>query len=171
MSIEIPVGLTELLQGYTVEVLRQRPSDLVDFAVQYFTRLRDTRSQDGASTGGKTGKGVMFDGEPMQTESNGEDDEDDDSDFERRLIFLLLRLSAVVVQVLVWVKWDTMSDCLILLGKEQEKVRPKDLSLIWSEFIRLLGRFFSVLRLPYFHTCTCSQKTPLSRQLGKADMI
>uniref|UniRef100_A0A3Q3SGT0 cAMP-dependent protein kinase type II-alpha regulatory subunit n=1 Tax=Mastacembelus armatus TaxID=205130 RepID=A0A3Q3SGT0_9TELE len=82
MSIEIPVGLTELLQGYTVEVLRQRPSDLVDFAVQYFTRLRDTRSQDGAGAGGKMGKGVMFDGEPMQTESNGDDDEDDDSDFE-----------------------------------------------------------------------------------------
>lgn len=86
MSIEIPVGLTELLQGYTVEVLRQRPSDLVDFAVQYFTRLRDTRSQDGSGAGGKTGKGVMFDGEPMQTESNGEDDEDDDSDFEREFI-------------------------------------------------------------------------------------
>uniref|UniRef100_A0A3Q2PTC6 cAMP-dependent protein kinase type II-alpha regulatory subunit n=1 Tax=Fundulus heteroclitus TaxID=8078 RepID=A0A3Q2PTC6_FUNHE len=83
MSIEIPVGLTELLQGYTVEVLRQRPSDLVDFAVQYFTRLRDTRSQDGSGVGGKPGKGVMFDGEPMQTESNGEDDDDDeDSDFE-----------------------------------------------------------------------------------------
>lgn len=87
MSIEIPVGLTELLQGYTVEVLRQRPSDLVDFAVQYFTRLRDTRSQDGSGAGGKTGKGVMFDGEPMQTESNGEDDEDDDSDFERKWTF------------------------------------------------------------------------------------
>uniref|UniRef100_A0A3B3UYE0 cAMP-dependent protein kinase type II-alpha regulatory subunit n=1 Tax=Poecilia latipinna TaxID=48699 RepID=A0A3B3UYE0_9TELE len=79
MSIEIPVGLTELLQGYTVEVLRQRPTDLVDFAVQYFTRLRDSRNQDGS---GKPGKGVVFDGEPMQTESNGEDDEDDDSDFE-----------------------------------------------------------------------------------------
>ncbi|XP_055079027.1 protein kinase, cAMP-dependent, regulatory, type II, alpha A isoform X2 [Periophthalmus magnuspinnatus] len=79
MSIEIPVGLTELLQGYTVEVLRQRPTDLVEFAVQYFTRLRDTRSQDGGGTGAK--KGVVFDGEPMQTESNGED-EDDDSDFE-----------------------------------------------------------------------------------------
>lgn len=77
MSIEIPVGLTELLQGYTVEVLRQRPTDLVEFAVQYFTRLRDTRGQDG----GATKKGVVFDGEPMQTESNGED-EDDDSDFE-----------------------------------------------------------------------------------------
>lgn len=90
MSIEIPVGLTELLQGYTVEVLRQRPPDLVEFAVQYFTRLRDTRSQDGSGTAAKTGgKGVMFDGEPMQTESNGdEDDEDDDSDFERECFFI-----------------------------------------------------------------------------------
>lgn len=87
MSIEIPMGLTELLQGYTVEVLRQRPSDLVEFAVQYFTRLRDSRGQDGSSAGGKPGKGVMFDGEPMQTESNGDDDEDDDSDFERRWMF------------------------------------------------------------------------------------
>lgn len=97
MSIEIPVGLTELLQGYTVEVLRQRPSDLVDFAVQYFTRLRDTRSQDGASASGKTGKGVMFDGEPMQTESNGEDDEDDDSDFERELMIFFFFFVAVIV--------------------------------------------------------------------------
>lgn len=85
MSIEIPAGLTELLQGYTVEVLRQRPPDLVEFAVQYFTRLRESRIQDGTGPGVPVklgGKGVMFDGEPMQTESNG-DDEDDDSDFER----------------------------------------------------------------------------------------
>lgn len=92
MSIEIPVGLTELLQGYTVEVLRQRPPDLVEFAVQYFTRLRDTRNQDGSGAAAATktgGKGVMFDGEPMQTESNGdEDDEDDDSDFERECLFI-----------------------------------------------------------------------------------
>ncbi|KAJ8265901.1 hypothetical protein COCON_G00150000 [Conger conger] len=86
MSIEIPAGLTELLQGYTVEVLRQRPPDLVEFAVLYFTRLRENRTQDGAEPSTTTksgGKGVMFDGEPMQTESNGDDeDEDDDSDFE-----------------------------------------------------------------------------------------
>ncbi|XP_029575918.1 cAMP-dependent protein kinase type II-alpha regulatory subunit isoform X1 [Salmo trutta] len=82
MSIEIPVGLTELLQGYTVEVLRQRPPDLVEFAVQYFTRLRDTRSEDGAGADVKLGKGVMFDGEPMQTESNGDEDGSDESDFE-----------------------------------------------------------------------------------------
>uniref|UniRef100_A0A8C5DG04 cAMP-dependent protein kinase type II-alpha regulatory subunit n=1 Tax=Gouania willdenowi TaxID=441366 RepID=A0A8C5DG04_GOUWI len=99
MSIEIPVGLTELLQGYTVEVLRQRPSDLVDFAVQYFTRLRDTRSQDGGGMGVKLGKGVMFDGEPMQTESNGDDDEDDDSDFERNVCLIAVVLCHVMSSV------------------------------------------------------------------------
>ncbi|XP_053153392.1 cAMP-dependent protein kinase type II-alpha regulatory subunit isoform X2 [Hemicordylus capensis] len=92
MSIEIPPGLTELLQGYTVEVLRHRPPDLLDFAAEYFCRLRDARDQQlreqEAPPGGR-GKGVNFDGEPMQTESNGEDerreavDEDEeDSDFE-----------------------------------------------------------------------------------------
>ncbi|XP_077307813.1 cAMP-dependent protein kinase type II-alpha regulatory subunit [Lithobates pipiens] len=90
MSIEIPSGLTELLQGYTVEVLRQRPPDLLEFAVQYFTRLRENRLQDGA--GRPHTRGVNFDGEqPMQIESNGDDeenndDEDDDSDFEPPII-------------------------------------------------------------------------------------
>lgn len=41
--IQIPPGLTELLQGYTVEVLRRQPPDLVDFAVDYFSRLREAR--------------------------------------------------------------------------------------------------------------------------------
>uniref|UniRef100_A0A8C6MP13 cAMP-dependent protein kinase type II-alpha regulatory subunit n=1 Tax=Mus spicilegus TaxID=10103 RepID=A0A8C6MP13_MUSSI len=44
--IQIPAGLMELLQGYTVEVLRQQPPDLVDFAVEYFTRLREARRQE-----------------------------------------------------------------------------------------------------------------------------
>ncbi|XP_036281606.1 cAMP-dependent protein kinase type II-alpha regulatory subunit-like [Pipistrellus kuhlii] len=43
--IQIPPGLTELLKGYTVEVLRRRPPDLVDFAIDYFTRLREARAQ------------------------------------------------------------------------------------------------------------------------------
>uniref|UniRef100_A0A8C6R7H4 cAMP-dependent protein kinase type II-alpha regulatory subunit n=1 Tax=Nannospalax galili TaxID=1026970 RepID=A0A8C6R7H4_NANGA len=47
--IQIPPGLTELLQGYTVEVLRQQPPDLVEFAVDYFTRLREARVQDSAT--------------------------------------------------------------------------------------------------------------------------
>nr|5XBY_A Chain A, cAMP-dependent protein kinase type II-alpha regulatory subunit,Immunoglobulin G-binding protein A [synthetic construct]5XBY_B Chain B, cAMP-dependent protein kinase type II-alpha regulatory subunit,Immunoglobulin G-binding protein A [synthetic construct]5XBY_C Chain C, cAMP-dependent protein kinase type II-alpha regulatory subunit,Immunoglobulin G-binding protein A [synthetic construct]5XBY_D Chain D, cAMP-dependent protein kinase type II-alpha regulatory subunit,Immunoglobulin G-bin len=43
---QIPPGLTELLQGYTVEVLRQQPPDLVEFAVEYFTRLREARNKE-----------------------------------------------------------------------------------------------------------------------------
>ncbi|XP_040850358.1 cAMP-dependent protein kinase type II-alpha regulatory subunit isoform X2 [Ochotona curzoniae] len=43
--IQIPPGLMELLQGYTVEVLRQQPPDLVEFALDYFTRLREARDQ------------------------------------------------------------------------------------------------------------------------------
>uniref|UniRef100_A0A8C3V9F6 cAMP-dependent protein kinase type II-alpha regulatory subunit n=1 Tax=Catharus ustulatus TaxID=91951 RepID=A0A8C3V9F6_CATUS len=70
MSIEIPPGLTELLQGYTVEVLRHRPSDLLGFAAEYFARLRDARDQEAG--GGR--RVVSFDGEPMQTESNGDEE-------------------------------------------------------------------------------------------------
>uniref|UniRef100_A0AAY4C2N5 cAMP-dependent protein kinase type II-alpha regulatory subunit n=1 Tax=Denticeps clupeoides TaxID=299321 RepID=A0AAY4C2N5_9TELE len=97
MSIEIPAGLTELLQGYTVEVLRQRPPDLVDFAVRYFTRLRDAAA-GGAAAKAAPGRGVVFDGEPMQTESNGdEDEEDDDSDFERKNTRVLLLVCAETI--------------------------------------------------------------------------
>uniref|UniRef100_A0A8C5MSN5 cAMP-dependent protein kinase type II-alpha regulatory subunit n=1 Tax=Leptobrachium leishanense TaxID=445787 RepID=A0A8C5MSN5_9ANUR len=84
MSIEIPAGLTELLQGYTVEVLRQQPPDLLDFAVRYFTRLRDAA---GPGSFRPQARGVNFDGEPEQNESNGEQDgEDSDSDFEPPVI-------------------------------------------------------------------------------------
>lgn len=41
MSISIPAGLTELLQGFTVEVLRSQPADLLEFALQYFGRLKE----------------------------------------------------------------------------------------------------------------------------------
>ncbi|XP_008103643.1 cAMP-dependent protein kinase type II-alpha regulatory subunit isoform X1 [Anolis carolinensis] len=88
MSIEIPPGLTELLQGYTVEVLRHRPPDLLGFAADYFCRLRENRDLQlrEAAAASARGKGVLFDGEPMQTESNGEEEhreaEDSDSDFE-----------------------------------------------------------------------------------------
>lgn len=39
MSFEIPAGLTELLQDFTVAVLRQRPGDLYQFAAEYFADL------------------------------------------------------------------------------------------------------------------------------------
>lgn len=79
--IQIPPGLTELLQGYTVEVLRQQPPDLVDFAVDYFTRLREARSQPASppaappsgSQGLEPGAGLVAD---AKADTESEDDED-----------------------------------------------------------------------------------------------
>ncbi|KAM6303074.1 cAMP-dependent protein kinase type II-beta regulatory subunit-like [Podargus strigoides] len=88
MSIEIPPRLTELLQGYTVEVLWHRLSDLLGFTADYFTRLWDAHDQEVASGGHGV---VSFDREPMQTKSNGKEepnrsDEDSDSNFEPPVI-------------------------------------------------------------------------------------
>jgi cAMP-dependent protein kinase regulator len=43
-SFQIPPGYTELLQNFTVEVLRNNPPDVIDFAVTYFTQLRDCQA-------------------------------------------------------------------------------------------------------------------------------
>uniref|UniRef100_A0A3Q3BHN8 cAMP-dependent protein kinase type II-alpha regulatory subunit n=1 Tax=Kryptolebias marmoratus TaxID=37003 RepID=A0A3Q3BHN8_KRYMA len=45
-NVEIPAGLKELLQGYTVEVLRHRPPDLAEFAVQHFTRVLENQKNE-----------------------------------------------------------------------------------------------------------------------------
>lgn len=46
MNFEIPEGLTDLLQDFTVEVLRKRPADLLTFAVNYFEELLDKRANE-----------------------------------------------------------------------------------------------------------------------------
>jgi len=43
MNLEIPDGLGDLLRDFTVAVLKERPGDLYDFAVDYFTKTRDAR--------------------------------------------------------------------------------------------------------------------------------
>ncbi|GFR61177.1 cAMP-dependent protein kinase type II regulatory subunit [Elysia marginata] len=43
MNLEIPDGLGDLLRDFTVAVLKERPGDLYDFAVDYFTKVRDVR--------------------------------------------------------------------------------------------------------------------------------
>uniref|UniRef100_A0A8C9ST22 Protein kinase cAMP-dependent type II regulatory subunit beta n=1 Tax=Scleropages formosus TaxID=113540 RepID=A0A8C9ST22_SCLFO len=48
MSVQVPAGLRELLQAFTVEALRRQPADVLDFALQYFSELREGR--DGART-------------------------------------------------------------------------------------------------------------------------
>uniref|UniRef100_A0A7N8XTP1 cAMP-dependent protein kinase type II-alpha regulatory subunit n=1 Tax=Mastacembelus armatus TaxID=205130 RepID=A0A7N8XTP1_9TELE len=45
-NIEIPAGLRELLQGYTVEVLRRKPPNLVEFAVEHFTQILENQRND-----------------------------------------------------------------------------------------------------------------------------
>lgn len=46
MNFEIPDGLTDLLQDFTVEVLRKRPADLLAFAAQYFDDLLEKRANE-----------------------------------------------------------------------------------------------------------------------------
>ncbi|XP_045055718.1 cAMP-dependent protein kinase type II-alpha regulatory subunit isoform X2 [Desmodus rotundus] len=81
--IRIPPGLTELLQGYTVEVLRQRPRDLVDFAVDYFTRLREARAL--ASSPPATPPSFSQDlelGPGLVADANAESETDEDEDLD-----------------------------------------------------------------------------------------
>ncbi|XP_048190805.1 cAMP-dependent protein kinase type II-alpha regulatory subunit [Perognathus longimembris pacificus] len=84
--IQIPPGLTELLQGYTVEVLRKQPPDLVDFAVDYFTRLREARAQTSsvplaATTTAFGLKTPEPDSIPV-TDENGDTESEDEEDLE-----------------------------------------------------------------------------------------
>uniref|UniRef100_A0A8C2JZS4 Protein kinase cAMP-dependent type II regulatory subunit beta n=2 Tax=Cyprinus carpio TaxID=7962 RepID=A0A8C2JZS4_CYPCA len=86
MSIEIPEGLTELLQSFTVEVLRNQPGDLLEFALQYFTRLKENETRGGAfgnelNSAARAGKAVNFIEEAMQIDSENGEDEDDDEEF------------------------------------------------------------------------------------------
>ncbi|KAL4656739.1 cAMP-dependent protein kinase type II-beta regulatory subunit-like [Arapaima gigas] len=82
MSIEIPEGLTELLQSFTVEVLRKRPADLLEFALQYFTALKEGQARGNEhNAAARPAKAVNFLEEAMQIDSeNGEDEDDDDDD-------------------------------------------------------------------------------------------
>ncbi|KAK5615200.1 cAMP-dependent protein kinase type II-alpha regulatory subunit [Crenichthys baileyi] len=79
-NVEIPAGLKELLQGYTVEVLRRKPPNLVEFAVQHFTRILENQrnEQQARKHNSKpVGKEVTF--ETVSNKSN-ENDEDEDEE-------------------------------------------------------------------------------------------
>ena len=45
INFTIPEGLTDLLQEFTVEILRKRPNDLVEFGAQYFNELLENRQK------------------------------------------------------------------------------------------------------------------------------
>ncbi|XP_030633416.1 protein kinase, cAMP-dependent, regulatory, type II, alpha, B isoform X2 [Chanos chanos] len=93
MSIEIPDGLTDLLKGYTIEVLRVRPPDLVEFAVQYFTRLQETRANNliSPTTPNRVEqKGVNFTTtETTECSEEEDEEEEEDDDFPEDITFRL----------------------------------------------------------------------------------
>ncbi|XP_046889124.1 cAMP-dependent protein kinase type II-beta regulatory subunit [Hypomesus transpacificus] len=104
MSIEIPAGLTELLQSFTVEVLRNQPTDLLEFAVHYFSDLKDSETS-GAAFGNdqnsttRPGKAVNFIEETMQYDSeNGEEEDEDDEEFVAPVINRFIRRASVCAE-------------------------------------------------------------------------
>lgn len=83
-AVEIPVGLKELLQGYTVEVLRQRPPDLVEFAVQHFTHILNLQRNDQKAkkaSAGPARKAVTFEPKPSPNKEEEEEEDDPKSEF------------------------------------------------------------------------------------------
>lgn len=77
-NAEIPAGLKELLQAYTVEVLRHKPADLVEFAVQHFTQIleRQRNNQQTKKLSFRSAKkGVTFETNSKQSKENEEEED------------------------------------------------------------------------------------------------
>ena len=51
-SVTVPEGLSELLEEFAVTVLREKPSDLLEFASRYFTELYMSKRQAGGTAAG-----------------------------------------------------------------------------------------------------------------------
>ena len=77
-TVEIPAGLKELLQGYTVEVLRCRPPNLVAFAAQHFTQLLENQRNQRAKKHKATRKGVSFETNKSPKDDEEEEEEEED---------------------------------------------------------------------------------------------
>ncbi len=89
-TVEIPAGLKELLQGYTVEVLRRRPPDLVEFAVQHFTKILESQRNDqkAKKRSAKTErKGVTF---ITKSNKKNKDEEEEEEDTVSECFYIIL---------------------------------------------------------------------------------
>lgn len=77
MDLELPAGFTDLLQEFTVQVLQEKPDDIIEFAASYFMKLKlkEKRSKDGSK--GKS-KGVNFQGGEMNGDGSSDDEGDED---------------------------------------------------------------------------------------------
>ncbi|MEQ2267028.1 hypothetical protein XENORESO_000735 [Xenotaenia resolanae] len=131
MSIEIPEGLTELLQSFTVEVLRNQPRDLLEFALQYFTRLKDSETKEASfgndqNSAPRSGKAVNFIDEAMQIDSeNGEEDDDDDEEF------IAFRAIGLMMKLNMWL--------FIVYSTSDKQIHQKSISGTFNIFVKLEG--------------------------------
>lgn len=73
MNFEIPDGLTDLLQDFTVEVLRKRPSDILGFASQYFDELIEKRTAENSEK-------LLSANTPNEAAQDNEDEDEDEED-------------------------------------------------------------------------------------------
>lgn len=73
---EIPGQLQQLLLDFTVSCLVERPADLVDFAADYFTQLRQRRQQQQTSSQPQQSGGLVA---GSAAHGNGHGPESDDS--------------------------------------------------------------------------------------------
>jgi cAMP-dependent protein kinase regulator len=87
MNFQIPEGLTDLLQDFTIEVLRKRPSDLIAFAAQYFDDLLEKRASE-------NNRGLLEKlANSNHTNSNDNDNEEEDDDEMGEMVDLPKRLA------------------------------------------------------------------------------
>ncbi|KAL2102703.1 hypothetical protein ACEWY4_001871 [Coilia grayii] len=70
-AIHIPEGLRELLQDFTVEVIRNQPRDICDFALQYFADLKRRKREEKGQALKSSYEAMMF----------ASDEEDNDEEF------------------------------------------------------------------------------------------
>jgi len=78
MNFDIPPGLTDLLQDFTVSVLRNRPTDLYQFAADYFADAYQHRSAGDDEQTNLRGKGISFGAGNDLKHSSTHSDSDDD---------------------------------------------------------------------------------------------
>ena len=70
MDFQILPRLTDLLQEFTVVVLREKPEDIVDFAADYFAKLKQSKEKTPPKS-----KGVCFQIDNGAQDSDGSGDE------------------------------------------------------------------------------------------------
>ncbi|XP_036358919.1 cAMP-dependent protein kinase type II regulatory subunit isoform X2 [Octopus sinensis] len=117
MSFEIPPGLTELLQGFTVSVLRERPANLIQYAADYFTKLNKTNQSSLFSSPGRR-KDEWQTGLSKQSSAATEDSGEDDFPPEETRKMSFLRRKSVCAEA-----YDPEQD----QGEEEVKViHPKN---------------------------------------------